>query len=232
MKTKSSWLALSPDDIEPMSRQIDVEVPERGDGRTSDHTERYCLARLLHHVSQRLDFPLMAVHTDKPDFLLVSPLQRIGVEHVEAVPEDIAEADFLRGKGHGPEMWYSQRAKVGEKRKSSERIKREIEKNDSGEGWVGDTAARDTAEAIVHFATRKAETCSKDDFRRFDKNWLVIYNNWPGVALDLRKAIELARPGLIAAGVFSCFDLVAVIDSSEIALISAEDLLVEPTKYN
>lgn len=178
-------------------------------------------------MKAELDFPLMAIHTDKPDFLLVSTLQRIGIEHVEAVPENVAEADFLRGKGHGAETWFMQRSIVGERRKSSKRILKEIAADDPGEAWIGDASERDTAEAIVHFATQKVGTCTKPDFGRYDKNILSIYNNWPGPALDFRKSISIAHPSLTSAGVFDCFDMVAVIDSTEIAIIGRDGFTIE-----
>ena len=209
-----------------------MDVPERAKGRKSDHTERYSFARLLPHMKSELDFPLMAIHTDKPDFILVSPRQRIGIELVEAVPENVAEANFLRGKGHGPETWFLQRAIVGERRKSSKRILKEIAADDPGAAWIGDASERDTTEAIVHFASQKVGTCTKPGFGRYDKNILAIYNNWPGPALHFRKSISIAHPYLISAGVFDCFDMVAVIDSTEIAIIGQDGFTIKTWESN
>lgn len=77
--------------------ELDIDVPPRSEGRRNYHAERYCIAHVLATLPfDRLSFPLTLTHSDKPNFLLAMPGADVGIEHTEAVPENIARADFLR----------------------------------------------------------------------------------------------------------------------------------------
>ncbi|KIL05685.1 hypothetical protein QX25_06690 [Stutzerimonas stutzeri] len=83
--------------------ELDIDVPARSEGRRNHHAERYCIAHLLATLpAERLSFPLTLVHSDKPDFVLTMSGTEVGIEHTEAVPENVARANFLREKGLGP----------------------------------------------------------------------------------------------------------------------------------
>lgn len=190
---KQVWCVSGESDLVKVLRRVNVTVPNRADGRTTEHTEQYCLARLLASISRELEFPFMLVHDDRPDFILVSVSSRIGIEHTEIVPENVARASFLRSRGQGPEMYFTPRATFGEERKTAQQLKDEIDLNEPGDGWCGDTPERETADAIVGFTQRKVEASRKQGYRLFEKNWLMLYNNWPGPAVKIGKSASFAH---------------------------------------
>ncbi len=52
------------------------------------------------------------------------------------------------------------------------------------EPWMGDSAEREWADVMLHFAAEKAAKLSKAGFERFDRDWLLIYDNWPLPAVE------------------------------------------------
>ena len=226
------WCALDKTKIRETLRRVNVTVPDRADGRTKEHTERYSLARLLASVSGELTYPLMIVHDDRPDFALVSLDKRIGVEHTEIVPENVARASFLRSKGLGPDAYFTPRATYGEKRKTAQELKDEFLRDEPGGGWFGNAPERETADAIVGFALEKTNSAKKDGYRTFDENWLLMYNNWPGPVVNLQESASLAHARLLAGGVFDQFDRVYVLGPSALVELTAAGVqsieLVDP----
>jgi hypothetical protein len=81
-------------------RGVDLSVPGRIDGRTTDHTETWTIARLLSTLanSDRIAFPLAVTHRDRPDIQFGT--QKIGAEITEAVSKQygaycaLAEREF------------------------------------------------------------------------------------------------------------------------------------------
>lgn len=130
-------LANTPTELKARLAELDIDVPPRSEGRTNHHTERYCIAHLLATLPiERLSFPLTLTHSDKPDFVLAMAGGDIGIEHTEAVPENVARADFLRAKqGLGPDVYFTPHAIPGEPRKTAAQLRDEIEADAPGCGW-------------------------------------------------------------------------------------------------
>ena len=217
-------------------RRVNVIVPDRADGRTKQHTERYSLARLIASVPDHLNYPLMIVHDDRPDFVVVSLENRIGIEHTEIVPENVARSSFLRSKGLGPDMYFTPRAAYGEERRTAQELKDEILSDKPGGGWHGKAPERETSDAIVGFALAKTSSAQKDGYRTFDENWLLMYNNWPGPAVNLSESASMAHTRLIDGGAFDQFDRIYVLGSRTLVEMNAvgatEIELVEPGVEN
>ena len=221
---KQIWCVADRASLGDTLQRVNVIVPDRANGRTKEHAELYCVARLLASLPSELEYPLMLVHDDRPDFIVVSVSLRIGIEHTEVVPENVARASFLRLKGHGPDVYPVPRATFGEARKTARELKDEIEQDKLGEGWCGDSPERETADAIVGFSLSKLASARKDGYRLFDKNWLLLYNNWPGPSVDLRKSAEMAHPRIDADGVFDTFERVYVLGSRQLLVLSASGI--------
>ncbi|MBY0420309.1 MAG: hypothetical protein K2W88_19835, partial [Pararheinheimera sp.] len=82
---------------------IDVHVPPRTQGRKKDQAERYSIAHLLASLpSEEIAYPIRLTHQDRPDFVLHMAEREIGIEHIEAVPENHVRASIFRQKGAGP----------------------------------------------------------------------------------------------------------------------------------
>jgi len=109
-------------------------------------------------------------HRDRPDVLLEMPDRTIGIEITEAVPANWAKTSALHEDREYDTLMFTPRCKPGEPARP--------------------TAERDWADAMLHFTEMKAAKFSKPGFIAFDKNWLLIYDNWPAPAVDERKAAE------------------------------------------
>lgn len=121
-------------------KNMSLVVPLRSDGRKTEHIERYAISHLLAAISKSdlLKYPIQVEHSDRPDFVIFSSNVSIGVEVTEAVSQNSAHADFLREKGYGPEVYFSLPSEIGERRKKSRQLKKEIEENRPGLPIMGD----------------------------------------------------------------------------------------------
>lgn len=210
--------ANTPAELRARLAELDIDVPLRSEGRRNRHAERYCIAHVLATLPvERLSFPLTLIHSDKPDFLLAIPGADVGIEHTEAVPENIAHADFLREKEDlGPDAYFTPHASPGEPRKTANKLRCEIAADKPGSGWCGDSPEREWAAAMAHHVKEKMPKATAEGFVRYPANWLIVYDNWPLPAIDYAKAALYLMPLLTDMGAFSVFDAIFVHDDSHI----------------
>jgi len=172
---------------------IDISVPPRKEGRTTDHCETWSICRLLATLAkhERLYFPVRLAKREKPDFLLVSGDQHIGIEVTEAINPDYAKATTLpeaniEGATIDPSLfkWGAPPRKLHELRTIVARKKL------TGPGWESTSVESEYAEAIFDVITVKTEKLQATGFDRFAENWLAIYCNITLPALELEDANE------------------------------------------
>lgn len=204
----------SADALRALLVDIDVHVPPRHEKRTTTQVERYDIVHLLATLpGDRWAYPLKVHHADRPDFLLVDGTgRRIAIECVEVVSVNDAKKAHLRGLGHGPEMHYVERAVPGERLRPTKRLLKEITEDRPGPAWYGDSAEREWAAAMAHFATEKATSVGKDGYERGDETWLLVYDNWPlpSVKSDVAARHFIAQP--VLAEILDTFGCVFVMD--------------------
>lgn len=209
--------AATPDELKAGLARLDIDVPERSGGRSNLHTERYCIAHLLATLSNtRLCFPLVLTHGDKPDFVLSMPNGNVGIEHTEAVPENVARSQYLREKTLGPNIYFTPHATPGEPKRTADELCREIEADEPGDGWVGNSSAHEWAAAIAHCVKQKLPKATAAGFTRYSANWLMVYDNWPLPHIDFTEAASLLYPLMKGVNAFAVFDAVFVLDDSQL----------------
>lgn len=178
------WRALeaySKNDLSGKLSKIDISVPPRVCGRTSQHVEKWCICRLLSTLnnSNRLAFPIKIDKSERPDFTMtLNENTSIGVEITEAIQEDYAKAITLP-EAQRPESvvdpslfpWGAPKKSLEEQRDIASR------KALSGPMQAGDDPEKEFAQAIKDITLDKTEKLNEDDFQRFDENWLGIYDN-------------------------------------------------------
>ena len=83
--------------------KIDITVPPRTAGRTTEHCERWSICRWLstQNSQSSIDFPMTLIDRESPDFRLDTPNGTTGIEVTEAVPVDFAKATALAEKEGG-----------------------------------------------------------------------------------------------------------------------------------
>jgi hypothetical protein len=76
---------------------INIKVPLRTEGRSTEDCERWSICRLLATLAKNnlLKYPVEVHHRNKPDFRIRIGQDIIGVEVTEAIPQDLARADAL-----------------------------------------------------------------------------------------------------------------------------------------
>lgn len=172
---------------------IDISVPPRNEGRTTEHCETWSICRLLATLAkhERLDFPIRLTKRERPDFLLVSGDRHIGIEVTEAVNQEYAKATTLpeteiEGATIDPSLfkWGTPDRKLHELRSIVSRKKL------TGPGWEGMSVEREYAEAVFDVITAKTKKLQTIGFKRFVENWLAIYCNITLPALKLEDANE------------------------------------------
>lgn len=183
--------ANSADDLLRSVGAIDIAVPLRTEGRTTEQCERWSICRFLSTYAETdlLQYPLQVEKHERPDLLLSLPSSRIGIEITEAVPEDWAWADARREKLDLETIVSLQRFRPAEPRRSKQEIDNIARGSSRGDGWAGDAPEKEWADAMLHVAARKSDKCQSPGFEQFEMNWLLIYDNWPLPALKAEKAV-------------------------------------------
>lgn len=120
---------------------LNVSVPARPAPRETT-PEIYSIVRLLGSVPLAPnDFPLHLVKGERPDFALYMGARSIGIEHTEAVPENVAHESTLRA-ALGRDAYLMRGAVVGEPRKSRKQLLAEIEEDRMPPPMMGDSVER------------------------------------------------------------------------------------------
>lgn len=210
------------DDLPAQLRAANIPVPGRAHGRTSEHAELYGAIRLL--ASQRYglgDFPLTLKKRERPDFVLTLDDVVIGIEHTEAISQNDAKAAALRDAGIGPEVYYSKPTSLSELPKTSKQLEEDIQADEMGDGWCGDSVERDWADAMTHFVEKKVASTQREGYTRHPRLWLLIYDNWPSPGLNLHNALPRLREQLTARSVWSTFERIFILDENLIVEIDA-----------
>ncbi|MEI2782061.1 MAG: hypothetical protein V9H25_12740 [Candidatus Competibacter sp.] len=207
-----SVTAHSSTDLLKQLRTIDISVPLRTEGRTTKQCERWSICRLLATYAETdlFDYPLQIKHEDRPDFVLSMPTVCIGIEITEAVPENWARVDALAQHKGYDNLRHIERFQPGESRRPNDEINRIALGQSKGSLWAGDSAEREWAEVMIYFSLKKIINYVNPDFRKFQNNWLVIYENWPLPAVEEDKAASLFHQQLVGLSGSLPFDKIFV----------------------
>jgi hypothetical protein len=176
--------------------KVDITVPPRTQGRTSDHCETFVASHLLAALadSDRLAFPLSVAHQDRPDIRLGMAGETVGIEITEAV--STAWADFMALAEREKPDALLEPAHFGfdalPRTLDEKRALLKQPKLSSG-GWVGDRPEQEWAKFMYQAVHTKLQKLSVDRFEKFSKNYLAIYDNLPLVSLNEDKITSLLR---------------------------------------
>jgi len=202
----------SPSDLLRQLATIDITVPPRGPERTKDHCEQWSICRLLSTFadSTLLHYPLRVDPDDRPDFLLSMRKVRIGVEVTEAVATDLARADVLQQNKDYDVARSFQRVLPADLPRSRKDIEKIAKGETRGTCWSGDSVEREWADVMTFFSLSKADRFAQPGFRKYDLNWLLIYDHWELPMLDEEKAAVFFQLQLLALEPPLPFDIIFV----------------------
>ena len=193
---------------------IDIHVPSRIEDRKKEQVERYSIAHLLASLpSEDIDYPVNLTHQDRPDFFLQMANLKVGIEHVEAVPENHVRASIFRLKGLGPQVHLLKKHQPGELSRSNRAILNDINRDKASLPWVGNEVEVEWAMVMLDFIGRKVKIINQSGFKKFEENWLLIYNNWPLPGVHYEEACSLLTDSFPNKVLPSEFNRVFILDS-------------------
>jgi hypothetical protein len=185
------------EDLLATLRMTDISVPARTGGRTTAHTERYTICRLLSTLAthNRFRFPLTVSRRDRPDVFIKAGSVGIGIEITEAVPEQFASLCALAEREF-PDMWLPVDHFPWDAPPLSKKQMRSLltAKAVAPSGWLSDEPEREWAHFMRRAIDTKLSKLVNPDFAKFDQNWLSIYDNLPLPNVHLGNAIGILRP--------------------------------------
>jgi len=179
--------------------RIDISVPGRIDGRTTEHTEIWTICRLLSTLgsASELNYPISLVHRDRPDFLLRQRKVNCGIEVTEAISTDFAAFCAFADREYPDANYDISNFRWGSRKLSVDEMRGLLTGRDRGsDGWSGDVPEMEWARYVESIVSAKIRKFSDSNFEKFDRNWLAIYDNLPLAYLNLESAISHLSPYL------------------------------------
>lgn len=197
-----SFAAETPEQLAHALHRVSIKVPKVTQGRTAQHRERYTMARFLATADAQglLSYPLCVEHRDntgKPDFILSLPNDKIGIECVEAVPQEWYEIQAIRERQYPHALNFGHRFKAGA-RTYTHAEKHAIASGESaGPPWMGNEPEQEWAEAHAHFISEKVAKLRNGNYEPHKRLWLLVQDEWrvPVTGVDDRvQAAQLLLP--------------------------------------
>lgn len=186
------WEVASRDELHERLLAIPADVPPRGQGRTSEHVERYVVRDLLWTLANEttlLRYPLSIKKAERPDFDLRAAGVSIGTEITESIPPNLAQAYEIQNKHYQNRALDASLFQWGAPKMTSKEIRAVLEGQGAHTpGWAFGSENEEWASLIAEAVRFKAEKLNDATYRRQDQNWLAVYDNTPQPALDLGRA--------------------------------------------
>lgn len=182
---------------------IDITVPQRSRGRTTEHRERYCIVKYLRHLGENhlLEFPLTVIKNQpghrSPDFIARSqPTGQIGIEHTDAAPESYQKAEAimeLEPNVVGLNVsYYAANPEIS----TIEDLKKGFIYTGGivkGRGWLNDEAERQWVDFIAAAIRAKEEKISAGSYDPCNGYDVIVYDNTPVQGIHYVKALAILR---------------------------------------
>jgi hypothetical protein len=181
-------------------KSIDISVPLRTEGRTTEHAETWTICRLLATMAELnlVHYPLTVQHRDRPDFLVQFGETPIGIEVTEAISEQYAAYSALAEREFPDVLIEPGHFRWGRPKLTTNEMRALLRQDQlSASPWVGDRAEREWALYIQSIVESKLAKLAKPGFSHFSENWLSIYDNLPLCHIDLEKAVSFLQPALV-----------------------------------
>jgi hypothetical protein len=234
-------LTISSEDAPDLLRQLaetDIRVPRKTEGRTSQHRERYTMARFLATACTQgwLDFPLSLVHHDNtgnPDFLLTSPSYSIGVECVEAVSQSWYEIDVLRERHYAGAVVSVPKLEPGAQALSHSAKHAIACGVKVAPPWMGKDPEQAWAKAHEHFIAGKVQKLRNGNYRPLSRLWLLVQDEWstPVHGSDsIMEAAEILVPRLPPLFATPAFEKIFILSSPLLLAFDGSGFEVNPIR--
>lgn len=184
MKPLDDLSAEDSEDLRVKLDQIDVSVPPRTQGRTSQHREAWIARHFLEMIADTdlLGYPIHIRHQDRPDLLLSSLDKTTGIEITVAEHVNHASAEALyEHMTRNNDKRVQDCIDVPPYRHDEKKHPREILESVTGFGGypaMGRELEDNWIDAMVAIVEKKGGKFKSAEFEKHDRNWLLVYDNW------------------------------------------------------
>lgn len=207
-------------------RSLDSAVPRHPKDRNNSQVEQYTLVSFLSSMPwSAASFPLTVHKREKPDFLVTLGSRTLGIEHTEGTSQNLAKERAVRADGIGPSVHFIKPASIGDEPKSRREIEQEVRADAMGPGWIGDAVEQSWVEAMTHFVSRKLATAAKPGYMLYERNALLIYDNWPAPALKHAVAVPRIHEKLVRLEAWKTFWRIYILDEQTLVELSDTDAI-------
>lgn len=203
-------------------RALHITVPLVTEGRRKEHREQYMMARFLATAAKtdKIKFPLNLVHGDRPDFVLGFGGSEVGIECVEAVPEELYEIEILHETQYPEALNSGQKFYPGESAFTWNEKHLIASGNISAHPWMPKAARQNWIAAMVHCINGKTEKLRQDNYSSQATMWLLIQDEWPTsirfYSAQLCEAAFECANFLIPLFVAPCFQAIFIASGSHL----------------
>jgi hypothetical protein len=215
---------------------LNISVPPITKGRSTQHRERYTMARFLATLaeSNRIYYPLVVEHRDKPDFVLRSPNEVIGVECIEAVPEEWYEIAAIAERSFPDALSPGQMFRPGKRIFTTQQEMIEVASGvRDGTPWVGNMLVQQWAEAMDYFIGLKSKKLRSGNYAEFSCVWLLVQDEWrvPMHCPDeIREGAKLCLPRIAKYFEPPCFNAIYVCCRGWLLSFEKDGFTMEPIR--
>lgn len=212
-------------------RRVNPSVPPRHDKRQTWESERWTVVRLLKSLPRfRLPFPVSLIHHDKPDFQLTACGRQIAIEAVEAVSQvEAHKARVIGGLVASGAMVNPIQSIVPRKSTDLPLTNAQAAIPDTvGHGYVGDEVEENWTDAMVHFIGGKL--AKFPSYSNADEKWLMVYDNWNSIMLDLNDGSRRLHEWLIQKNAFNTLDSIFIIHGKELVEFTLSGFKIRPLR--
>lgn len=166
--------------------KINISVPGRSEGRKTKDTEKYSICRLLSTLSEThyLQYPISLIKRERPDYQLNCNETNIGIEVTQATNQDYSE--FLTYAAHVSPKHTIEPSHFRHNKRITKNEKNKLIEQErlTARPWIGDDVEKEWSLYIQDAIQSKSAASNKVGFEKFEKNWLLIYDNTPCSFLD------------------------------------------------
>lgn len=138
----------------------------------SKSEERFWVKKILQHIGiDNCDI----IERERPDFLLTSQGEQIGIEVTGGAPETFMRGRKIKKTNH---MYLAGLRELNQKQKTEGRIKNpKLEETIETAQWQKvENSISFWISDMVDIIKKKSEKCKKEGYALFDQNWLVIWD--------------------------------------------------------
>ncbi|MCP3922792.1 MAG: hypothetical protein GY714_09430, partial [Desulfobacterales bacterium] len=111
-----------------------------------------------------------------------------GIECTEAIPQDYAHATAISEKNADDTVTDMSLFEWGQKKTPKNIYEITSCTELTGPGWVNDNPEHEWAFAMSEVTKTKTSLLQKQDYNKYSKNYLLIYDNLPRPLIDFNKA--------------------------------------------